>query len=74
MMIECGLPAVVGGVIGGGAMLPAMVGGAKIPATLGSTADAEAKDKPNKKGTQSLFSFEELKIFLGTSNVGYIFA
>ena len=46
VMIECGLPAVVGG-IGGGAKLPAMVGGAKVPAT---PAESETKEKSNKKG------------------------
>ena len=46
VMIECGLPAVVGG-IGGGAKLPAMVGGAKTPAT---PIESETKEKSNKKG------------------------
>ena len=45
-MIECGLPAVVGG-IGGGAKLPAMVGGAKTPVT---PVESETKEKSNKKG------------------------
>ena len=48
VMIECGLPAAVGG-IGGGAKLPAMVGGAKVvPAT---PAESETKEKKDKKGT-----------------------
>ena len=46
VMIECGLPAMVGG-IGGGAKLPAMVGGAKTPST---PVESETKEKSNKKG------------------------
>ena len=44
VMIECGLPAVVSG-IRGGAKLPAML---EVQAT---PAEAETKEKSNKKGT-----------------------
>ena len=41
VMIECGLPTIVGGVIGGGA---------KLPATIGPSIESETKEKSNKKG------------------------
>ena len=46
VMIECGLPAVVGGVIGGVA---------KLPATIGPPMESEPKEKTNKKGIYMYF-------------------
>ena len=62
VMIECGLPAVVGG-IRGGAKLPAMLEVTNLQAT---PAEAETKEKSNKKGTFSCLRSEKflpLKIF-----------
>ena len=44
VMIECGIPAMVGGVIGGGAKLPATIG----PSSVES--EEKEKEKASKKG------------------------
>ena len=59
VMIECGLPAVVGG-IRGGAKLPAMLEVANLQAT---PAEPETKEKSNKKGTSNLIFMLEVRKF-----------